>query len=126
MLNGNEIAKLLALLKIDYMFSGEAERIKNAKRNDEKYELLCETLINCYELAKQHGGELKGNNPDFPCSCHVIDLVLPTDDELILRETKSKLSAAINSCEELNIDTDLKGNVHFFFGFEDVYTPRET
>lgn len=128
-MNGNQIddklAELIAFLKADYMFSGESERIQNAKRNDEKYELLCKTWKDCYELANRFKGKLDGNNPDFPCGCHLIRLVLPTeDDEIVLREIKSQLADSISNCDEVNIDTDIKGNVRIHFGFEDVYTEQ--
>ena len=120
------VGTMLALLKVDYLMSNEMDRIPNAKRNDDKYVLLCETWQNCYELAKQYKGKLEGNKPDFPCDCNFINLEFPTEtDEIVLREAKSKLANAIENADEVNIDTDIKGNLRIFFGFEDVYTPRE-
>lgn len=121
-----EIAKLKAILMADYIFSGESERIQNPERNEDKYRLLLETWAKCYQLAEAYKGKLEGNDPDFPMCCHLIKLVLPTEnDEIIIREIKSNLSDAINNADEINIDTDIKGNVQIHFGFEDVYTPRE-
>ena len=121
-----KLARLIALIRVDYMLSDEGERIHNPKRNDNKYSLLCETWQNCYDLAKQYKGNLDGNDPNFPCDCHFIKLVFPTEnDEIILREIKSKFADAINSADEVNIDTDIKGNIRIYFGFEDVYTSRE-
>lgn len=121
-----KLANLVALLKVDYIMSNESERIHNPKRNDNKYNLLCETWQSCYELAEQYKGKISGQDPDFPCNCHLVNLVFPTEnDEIILRETKAKLSNAIQNADEVNIDTDKKGNLRIYFGFEDVYTPRE-
>ena len=121
-----KLAKLIAFLKVDCMLSDERERIFNPKRNDKKYNLLCETWQDCYDLAQMYKGKLEGQDPDFPCECHLIKLVFPTeDDEIILREIKDKLASAINNADEVNIDTDIKGNLRIHFGFEDIYTPRE-
>lgn len=120
-------AKLIAFLRMDYLVSDERERITNPVRDDTKYNLLCGTWQDCYELAKAYQGKLEGQNPDFPCDCHLIKLVFPTEtDEIILREIKSKLANAINSADEVNIDTDINGNLQIHFGFEDVYTPKGT
>lgn len=122
-----KLAQAIALIKVDYMLSSERERIINPKRNDNKYNLLCETWQNCYDLAKEYKGKLSGEDPDFPCGCHLIQLIFPTEnDEIVLREIKAKLASAINNADEVNIDTDIKGNIRINFGFEDVYTPRET
>lgn len=126
MTHNEKWAKLIAFLKVDYMLSEERERITNPVRDEGKYNLLCETWQDCYELAKAYQGELKGQNPDFPCDCHVVKLVFPTEtDEIILREIKSKLANAINNADEVNIDTTTNGNLRIHFGFEDVYSPRE-
>lgn len=121
-----KLAKAIALLKVDYMLSDEMERISNPKRNDNKYRLLCETWQKCVDLAKEYQGKLEGNDPDFPMDCHLIKLVFPTEtEEIILREMRTKLADAISNCDEVNIDTDIKGNLQIHFGFENVYTPRE-
>lgn len=121
-----ELAKRIALLKVDFMLSDEINAIRNPKRNDGKYNLLCETLLACYDLAQSFKGKLESNNPETPIECHVVKLVLPTEnDEIILGDIKAKLADAINNCDEVNIDTDLKGNVRIHFGFEDIYVPRE-
>ncbi len=121
-----KIAKLNAFLKVDYMLSDEMERISNPKRNDKKYNLLREAWQDCYVLAEVCKGKIEGNSPDFPCDCHFIKLVFYTEnDEVILREIKDKLANAINYADEVNINTDRKGNLRIYFGFEDVYTPRE-
>lgn len=126
MTNEEKFAKALAILKVDAMLSNETQRIKNPKRNDNKYNLLIKTWQDCYELAETYQGKLEGQDPDFPCDCHLVQLIFPTeDDEIILREIKSKLASAINNADEVNIDTDIKGNLRINFGFEDVYTPRE-
>lgn len=120
------VGTLLALLKVNYLMSDETDRIPNAKRNDEKYVLLCETWQNCYDLAEQYKGKLEGNNPTFPCDCNYVELVFPTEtEEIVLREVKEKLADAIRNADEVNMDTDIKGNLRMFFGFENVYTPRE-
>lgn len=120
-------AQLIALLKVDYMLSEENDRIKNPKRNDEKYEALCQTWQDCDKLAKIYKGKLEGENPEFPTCCHLIQLKFPTENnEIILREIKAKLANAIMRADEVNIDTDRNGNVNFYFGFEDVYTERES
>ncbi len=121
-----KIANMLAIMKLDYLLSDESRRIQNPKRNDDKYELLCDTLQQCYDLAEAYQGKLESDNPDFPCDCHLIELVFPTEeDEIVLREIKAKLANAINNCDEVNIDTDIKGNLRIHFGFEDVYTSEE-
>ena len=120
-------AQLIAFLKVDYMLSEENERIKNPKRNDEKYETLCLTWQDCDKLAKLYQGKLKGDNPEFPTSCHLIQLKFPTENgEIILREIKIKLANAINRADEVNIDTDRNGNVNIYFGFENVYVEKDS
>lgn len=118
--------QLIAFLRADYIFSGESERIKNPTLHKAKYNLLTQTWQNCYELAKMYKGKISGTDPDFPCGCHLVELNFPTEnDEMILGEIKSKLADSINNADEVNIDTDIKGNVRFYFGFEDVYTGEE-
>lgn len=121
-------AKLIAFLKVDYMLSDERERIKNPIRDDKKYNLLCESWQLCYDLSEQYKGKLDGNDPDFPCGCHFIKLVFPTEnDEIILREiSKGAFAKSVDNADEVNIDTDKKGNLRIYFGFEGVYVPRET
>lgn len=119
----NEFSKLLAKMYVDYILSDERERISNPVRDDKKYEDLQKSWLQCAEMAARYKGKIEGQNPDFPCSCHLIKLVFPTEnDEIILREIKSNLAETIDACDEVNIDTDIKGNVRFHFGFEDVYT----
>ena len=127
MKKGNdELTKFLAMMRVEYMLSDERERISNPKRNDDKYNNLQQAWLHCAELAMTYKGKIEGQNPDFPCGCHLIQLWFPTEnDEIILREIKSNLAETIQTCDEVNIDTDPKGNVRFFFGFEDVYTERE-
>lgn len=128
-MNGNErdkLSKMIAQMYVDYMLSDERERIINPKRNDNKYDNLLRAWVDCTELAVKYKGKIEGQNPEFPCGCHLIKLWFPTEnDEIILREIKSNLAETIQNCDEVNIDTDLKGNVQFHFGFEDVYTERE-
>ena len=120
-------AKTIAKLYVECVLSRENDRIKNPVLNEGKYDLLMTTWTNCVELAKQYKGKAEGDDPGFPCDCHLIELELPTEtDEIILREIlKGKLAEAINSADEVNIDTDPKGNLRIHFGFENVYTERE-
>lgn len=123
-MNGNDdISKLLAKMYVDYMLSDEKERILNPERNDKKYADLQKSWLQCAEIAAKYKGKIEGQNPNFPCSCHLIKLVFPTEnDEIVLREIKSNLAETIEVCDEVNLDTDIKGNVEFYFGFENVYT----
>lgn len=121
-----KISQLIAFLKMDYLMSNESERIMNPVRDDSKYNLLCECLSNCYSLSEQYEGKLNGVSPDFPCSCHTISLILPTEnDEIIMGKIKGKLANAINSADEVSIYTDIGGNTYICFCFENVYSPRE-
>ena len=119
----SKLAQLLAFLKVDYLLSDERERIADPICHKGKLDAFKRTLQDCCELAKAYQGKLESDDPEFPKGCHLIQLVLPTEnDEIILRELKTKLADAIESADEINIDTDLKGNVRFYFGFEDIYT----
>ena len=119
-------AKAMAKLYVECVLSKENDRIKNPIRNDNKYETLTETIVKVCEFAGTYKGTVNIDDPDFPCDCHLVELILPTEnDEIVVREIKSHLADAINAADEVNIDTDLKGNLRIHFGFENVYTERE-
>lgn len=112
----------MAHLRIKALLSEERERIYTPVQDKGKYKKLCRAICNCWEVAKEFNANFDATDPDFPCACHIITLEFPAEDEIVLRETKSKLVKSLTDATEVNIDTNAHGNIRMCIGFEDVYT----
>lgn len=125
-MNGNEkIVEVLAYLKADYALSFESDRIRNPKRNDDKYEKLKESLVISYELTREIG-EVKALDPDFPASYHWIRIRLFTTeiDAIFEGKEKSAFDKMISNADSVSVDCPYKGNndCEIYLQFDNVYT----
>lgn len=126
-----EIRKLYEFLHIDYIMSDEIDRVPNAIKDKRKCLLMKKAYVLLDELLKGNSdanGTIKGDDPDFPKSHHIIIVRFNhgIDDISFIDEMKGKLVEVITDCDELLISANLKNEVEFVFGYEDMYTEKET
>lgn len=118
----NEVRNIMMM---DYILSGESERIHNPIRNERRYEAYVEAVRKCREFAEKYCLKMSYADPDFPKDGHMIELVFQTEnDEVEIEKKDLALFEIIAGCDGVNMDTDLKGNIRIYMYYEKIYEER--
>lgn len=124
-MNKEVIAKMKEYLMIEYILSGESERIDNPIKIESKYEKYLMMLERCMKLGLIYGLKINYTDPDFPQDIHMIEIILFTENEEIEIDINNiELLNLFTMSEGLIIDTDLKGNIRIDLFVENIYKSR--
>lgn len=121
----NVTSKLLALEYMNYILSDEMDRITNPVVDQYKYKLYLYSIEKILYFSMKNKCNVSYTNPVFPTSYHLISLLFPTsNDEIGLPKDDIEIFNIISKADGFNMDTDLFGNIRFYFGFENIYKER--
>ena len=118
----NEVRNIMMM---DYILSGESERIHNPIRNERRYEAYVNAVKKCRQFAEKYCLKMSYADPEFPKDGYMIELVFQTEnDEVEIGKKDLALFEIIAGCDGVNMDTDLKGNIRIYMYYEKIYEER--
>ena len=117
-----KMKEVQAMVWLDYILSGESDRMKHPVMDERKYDLYQSVVTAAVNMGQRRGLRVEATHPDDTKGYHIIEIYIPVNDEdFELTNVMCEFAYVIKNMEYMDVMNDPMGNVIFTFMMEGIY-----